>query len=153
MSDRQRLGLCQGDCARWYDRLAHELPLSYKVPAISGQGFGMRAKPSKPRPFRRLSTGTIFGSSAIHVAAMSDGCNEHQELAVFNFADDPKIAHAISPQSRQCSVQWLAYSSRPVPIGDTPPQVGTDPLCRLRIELPKRLLGRSRKFNRPDQDR
>src|SRR3546814_13781840 len=89
-----------GDCARWYDRLAHELPLSYKVPAISGQGFGMRAKPSKPRPFRRLSTGTIFGSSAIHVAAMSDGCNEHQELAVFNFADDPKIAHAISPQSR-----------------------------------------------------
>src|SRR3546814_1634258 len=78
----------------------------------------MRAKPSKPRPFRRLSTGTIFGSSAIHVAAMSDGCNEHQELAVFNFADDPKIAHAISPQSRQCSVQWLAYSARPVPIGD-----------------------------------
>src|SRR3546814_7845013 len=90
MSDRQRLGLCQGDCARWYDRLAHELPLSYKVPAISGQGFGMRAKPSKPRPFRRLSTGTIFGSSAIHVAAMSDGCNEHQELAVFNFADEPR---------------------------------------------------------------
>src|SRR3546814_16683928 len=73
---------------------------------------------------------------------MSDGCNEHQELAVFNFADDPKIAHAISPQSRQCSVQWLAYSARPVPIGDTLSQVGHDPLCRLRIELPKRLLDR-----------
>src|SRR3546814_19133062 len=82
---------------------------------------------------------------------MSDGCNEHQELSVFNFAEDPKIAHAISPQSRQCSVQWLAYSARPVPIGDTLSQVGHDPLCRLRIELPKRLLGRSRKFNRPDQ--
>src|SRR3546814_18675411 len=79
----------------------------------------MRAKPSKPRPFRRLSTGTIFGSSAIHVAAMYDGCNEHQELAAFNFADDPKIAHAISPQSRQCSVHWLAYSARPVPLVDT----------------------------------
>src|SRR3546814_8092654 len=88
----------------------------------------MGANPSKPRPFRLLSTGTIFGSSAIHVAAMSDGCNEHQELAVFNFADDPKIAHAISPQSRQCSVQWLAYSARPVPIGDTLSQVGHDPL-------------------------
>src|SRR3546814_16809069 len=99
MSDRQRLGLCQGDCARWYDRLAHELPLSYKVPAISGQGFGMRAKPSKPRPFRRLSTGTILGSSALHVHALSHGCNEHQALAVFHVAAHRKIATATYPHT------------------------------------------------------
>ena len=100
-----------------------------------------------------MCQGEAGGGLAVDFFAISEAKNKHREAVIFDFADEPVIAHAVSPELPQAgTAQGFTQAARIVQSRDSFVQEFQNPLGLVRIEFAERPVNFTRQFNVPGHD-